>query len=286
MITTPTKSETPTIYIHPARGWIGLNLSDLWAYRELIYFLTWRDIKVRYKQAVLGVGWAMIQPLMTMVIFTVIFGGFAKLPPDAGMPLSWYPVFSYAGLLPWGLFQNALQRSGISLVGSANLLTKVYFPRLIIPIAAVGAGLVDFMISFLIMGGLMLYFQVPFSWNWLWLPLLVVFTLMTALAIGLWLSALNVQYRDVQQMIPFLLTVWMYASPVAYSIDIIQVSPFWRMVYGLNPMAGVIQGFRWALLGSNPPDGLMVVSVIVVIVLLVSGLFYFRRMERNFADKV
>ena len=286
MITTTTKHETPTIYIHPARGWIGLNLADLWAYRELIYFLTWRDIKVRYKQAVLGVGWAMIQPLMTMVIFTVIFGGFAKLPPDAGMPQSWYPVFSYAGLLPWGLFQNALQRSGVSLVGSANLLTKVYFPRLIIPIAAVGAGLVDFMISFLIMGGLMLYFQVPFSWNWLWLPLLVVFALMTALAIGLWLSALNVQYRDVQHMIPFLLTVWMYASPVAYSIDIIQVSPFWRMVYGLNPMAGVIQGFRWALLGSNPPDGLMAVSVVVVIVLLVSGLFYFRRMERNFADTV
>jgi lipopolysaccharide transport system permease protein len=286
MITTTTRIETPIVFIRPARGWIPLNLRDLWAYRELIYFLTWRDIKVRYKQAFLGIGWAALQPLGTMLIFTVIFGRLLKLPPDAGLPPEWYPVFSFAGVLPWQLFQGALQRAGISLVGNSNLLTKVYFPRLIIPIAAVVAGLVDFCISFAIMIGLMVIYGVPFGWNMLWLPLLTILALTTALSIGLWLSAMNVQYRDIQHMIPFLLQAWMYASPVAFSIDAINVSPTWRLIYGLNPMAGVIQGFRWALLGSAPPDGLMAVSIGVVVLLLVSGLFYFRRVERNFADTV
>lgn len=281
-----TRSATPTIYLRPARGWIGLNLADLWAYRELVFFLTWRDIKVRYKQAALGIGWAVLQPLMTMVIFSVIFGRFAGLSPDPGIPQDWYPVFTFAGILPWQLFQGALQRAGVSLVGNSNLLTKVYFPRLIIPISAVGAGLVDFAISFLVMVGLMIFFGVPFSWNLLWLPLLVLLVIATALAVGLWLSAMNVQYRDIQHMIPFLLQAWMYASPVAYSINMIEVSPTWRLVYGLNPMAGVIQGFRWALLGSQPPDALMLVSVAIVLALLVSGLYYFRRMERHFADTV
>lgn len=280
------KTDYPTVYLRPSRGWIGLNLADLWAYRELIFFLTWRDVKVRYKQAVLGIGWAALQPILTMVIFTIIFGRFANLPPDSGIPRDWYPVFSFAGILPWQLFQGALQRSGVSLVGNANLLTKVYFPRLIIPIAAVGAGLIDFLVSFLVMMALMVYFGVPFTWNLLWLPFLVLLTLLTALAVGLWLSALNVQYRDVQHMIPFLLQAWMYASPVAYSIDIINVSSTWRLVYGLNPLAGVIQGFRWVLLGSNPPDQLMLVSVAMVVVLFISGLFYFRRMEQHFADTV
>jgi lipopolysaccharide transport system permease protein len=286
MMTLTSKTESPTVYIRPARGWIGLNLTDLWAYRELVFFLTMRDIRVRYKQAILGIGWAILQPLMTMLIFTFIFGTLAKLPPDAGIPAVWYPVFSFAGVLPWQLFQGSLQRSGISLVGNSNLLTKVYFPRLIIPIAAVGAGLVDFCISFLVMIGLMFYFKVPFTLNLLWLPLFVLLALMTALSVGLWLSALNVQYRDIQHMIPFMLQAWMYASPVAYSIDIVNVSPIWRLVYGLNPMAGVIQGFRWAIIGSNPPDALMFVSVIVVILLMISGLYYFRRMERHFADTV
>lgn len=283
---TVNKKEFPVTYLRPARGWIALNLSSLWAYRELVYFLTWRDIKVRYKQAALGVTWAIIQPIVNMVIFTLIFGRLAGMKTDAGIPQQWYPIFSFAALLPWQLFQGALQRAGISLVGNANLLTKIYFPRLIIPVSAVAAGLVDFLFSFLVLAVLMVYYRVPFTWNMLWLPALVLLALAAALAVGLWLSALNVQYRDVQHMIPFLLQAWMYASPVVYSIDLIPVHGPWRLIYGLNPMTGVIQGFRWALLGSQPPDRLMVVSVVMVIVLLVSGLFYFRRMERTFADMV
>jgi lipopolysaccharide transport system permease protein len=263
-----------------------LNLPALWAYRELVYFLTWRDIKVRYKQAALGVAWAIIQPVVHMVIFTLIFGRLAGLKTDAGVPQEWYPIFSFAALLPWQLFQGALQRSGISLVGNANLLTKVYFPRLIIPFSAVAAGLVDFGFSFLVLAGLMVYYQVPFTWNLVWLPAFIALALAAALAVGLWLSALNVQYRDVQHMIPFLLQAWMYASPVVYSIDMIPAEGPWRLLYGLNPMTGVIQGFRWALLGSRPPDRLLVVSAVMVAALLLSGLFYFRRMERNFADMV
>ena len=283
---TVSKKELPVTYLRPVRGWISLNLSALWAYRELVYFLTWRDIKVRYKQAALGISWAIIQPVVHMVIFTVIFDRLVGVKTDANIPQDWYPIFSFAALLPWQLFQGALQRSGISLVGNANLLTKVYFPRLIIPFSAVAAGLVDFGASFLVLTGLMVFFKVPFTWNLLWLPLLVLLALMTALAVGLWLSALNVQYRDVQHMIPFLLQAWMYASPVVYSIDLIPAEGPWRLLYGLNPMSGVIQGFRWALLGGNPPDLIMLVSVLMVIVLLVSGLYYFRRMERNFADMV
>jgi lipopolysaccharide transport system permease protein len=221
-----------------------------------------------------------------MIIFTLIFGRLAGLPTDAGIPQAWYPIFSFAALLPWQLFQGALQRSGISLVGNANLLTKVYFPRLIIPLSAVAAGLVDFFISFLVLMGLMAYFGVPLTWKIMWLPPLIVLALLAALAVGLWLSALNVQYRDVQHMIPFLLQAWMYASPVVYSIDMIPADGPWRMIFGLNPMTGVIQGFRWALLDGSSPDRLMFVSVLMVLLLLVTGLFYFRRMERNFADMV
>ena len=271
----------PTLVIEPSRGWVSLRLRELWAYRELLFFLAWRDVTVRYKQAALGVAWAVLQPLLTMVIFSVIFGQLARLPSD-GIP---YPVFSYVALLPWQLFAGALQRAGTSLVGNANLLTKVYFPRLIIPISAVAAGLVDFAIAFVVLLGLMLWYKITPTWAILWLPLLVVLALLTALAVGLWLSALNVQYRDVQHAIPFLIQAWMYASPVAYSAGLIP-SGKWRILYGLNPLAGVIQGFRWALLGGKPPDELMLVSVVMVIVLLVTGLFYFRRMERTFADVV
>ncbi|MBI5649290.1 MAG: ABC transporter permease [Chloroflexi bacterium] len=271
----------PVKIIEPSRGWAPLNLRELWAYRELLYFLTWRDVKVRYKQAALGVAWAVIQPVMTMVIFSVIFGNLAKLPSD-GIP---YPVFSYVALLPWQLFAGSLQRAGTSLVGNANLLTKVYFPRLIIPLAAIGAGLVDFAIAFVVLIGLMLYFGIIPTLAIITLPLFILLAVLTALAVGLWLSALNVQYRDVQHLIPFMIQAWMYASPVAYSAGLIPSGP-WRLVYGLNPLAGVIQGFRWALLGAAPPDEMLWVSVAVVLVLLVSGLYYFRRMEQTFADVV
>lgn len=271
----------PMIVYEPTQGWSSLRLGDLWHYRELLYFLTWRDIKIRYKQTALGVAWVVLQPLITMVIFSVIFGQLAKLPSD-GIP---YPVFSYAALLPWGLFSGALQRAGTSLVTNANLITKVYFPRLVIPVSAVGAGLIDFVISFVVLLGLMLYYRITPTWMIFTVPLFALLAILTTLAVSLWLSALNVQYRDVQYMIPFLIQAWMYASPVAYSAGLIPTGR-WRIIYGLNPLAGVIQGFRWALLGGNPPDELMIISVVMVLLLLVSGLFYFRRMERTFADVV
>lgn len=268
--------------IKPTSGWVALNLRDLWKYRELIYFLVWRDIKVRYKQAVLGIGWAIIQPILTMVIFSIIFGRFGKLPTDQSLP---YPLFTFVALLPWGLFANALQRSGTSLVGSAHLITKIYFPRLIIPISAVVGGIVDFAISFVILLLMMAYYKVYPTWNMLWTIPLTLLTLITALAVGLWLSALNVRYRDVQQMIPFLVQAWMYASPVAYSAKII-TERTWQLIYGLNPLTGIIQGFRWALLGGTPPGELMWISSTVMVILFVSGLYYFRRMEKTFADTV
>jgi lipopolysaccharide transport system permease protein len=274
-------TEIPVVYLRPPKGWSALNLKDLWYYRELVYFMTWRDIKVRYKQAVLGVSWAILQPLLTMVIFSVIFGNLAKLPSDGTN----YALFSYAGLLPWNLFASALSRSSTSLVGNSNLLTKVYFPRLIIPLSSVLAAFVDFTLSFLVMLGLMAYFKVWPTWTMLWLIPLAFLAILTAMSIGIWLSALNVQYRDVQQMVPFLVQAWMYASPVAYSASLIPTGT-WQLIYGLNPMAGVIQGFRWALLGGNPPDKLLLISISVVIVILISGLFYFRKMERTFADTI
>ncbi|HEX9115673.1 MAG TPA: ABC transporter permease, partial [Anaerolineae bacterium] len=217
----------PVIRIQPSRGWVSLRLRDLWAYRELLVFLTWRDVKVRYKQAVLGVAWAVLQPLLTVAIFSVIFGRLARLPSD-NIP---YPVFSFVALLPWQLFAGALQRSGVSLVNSSSLLTKVYFPRLIIPISAVSVGLVDFAISFVIALGLMAVYGIGLSWRMIWVLPLVLLALLTALSVGLWLSALNVQYRDVQQAIPFLVQAWMYASPVAYSAGLIPGGR-WRLIYG------------------------------------------------------
>jgi lipopolysaccharide transport system permease protein len=274
-------AEDVTI-IKPSRGWVALNLSDLWKYRELVYFLIWRDIKVRYKQAALGVGWAILQPILTTVIFSVIFGKFGKLPTDNSIP---YPLYTFVALLPWQLFANALQKAGTSLVGSSNLITKIYFPRLIIPISAVAGGLVDFAISLVIFCGMMIFYKVPLTWNFFWIIPFLLLTLITALAVGLWLSALNVRYRDVQQMIPFLVQVWMYASPVAYSAKLI-TERAWQLVYGLNPMTGIIQGFRWALLGGTPPGELMMISAAVMILLFITGLYYFRRMEKTFADTV
>ena len=274
-------NQAPVIYLRPSRGWLSLDFKELWRYRELIFFLTWRDIKVRYKQAVLGIAWAVLQPLLTMLIFTVIFGVLLKTPSQ-GLP---YPLFALSALLPWQLFATALQRSSISLVGNANLITKIYFPRLAIPLSSVMAALVDFGVSFIVLLAVMAYYGFWPGWNILWTIPMTLLTLLTALSVGLWLSALNVQYRDVQHMVPFIIQVWMYASPIVYPIETIPAG-LWRSLYGLNPMVGLIQGFRWALLGGTPPDITLLVSSGMVLVLLVSGLFYFRRMEKTFADVV
>lgn len=269
------------IHIQPSRGWAPLDLKEIWRYRELLFFLTWRDIKVRYKQTALGAAWAVLQPLLTMVIFSVIFGNLAKLPSD-GIP---YPIFTYTALLPWQLFAFALGNSSNSLILNQNLVSKVYFPRLVIPIAALLPGLVDFCISFVVLIGLMIYYHIGLSLRILALPLFLVLALVTAIGLGLWLSALNVQYRDVRYTVPFLTTFWQYATPIAYASTLIPER--WRLLYSLNPMTGVVEGFRWALLGTANGVGPMIwIAVLVDLVILVGGLFYFRRMEDGFADVI
>ena len=269
------------VTLRPAKGWLGIDLKELWHYRELIYFLTWRDIKVRYKQAVLGIAWSVLQPVLTTAIMTVVFGLLLKVNSD-GLP---YPVFALSALLPWHLFQLSLQKSSISLVGNANLLTKVYFPRVIIPFSSVLAAMVDFGISLVLLFITMAIYRLPLTWNVLWVIPLTLLTVLAALAVGLWLSALNVQYRDVQQMVPFLIQIWMYATPIVYPITTIPEGTF-RYIYSLNPMVGVVQGFRWAFFGGTPPDMTLIISSAAVLVLLVTGLFFFRRMEKTFADVV
>ena len=265
------------------RGWAALNLRELWKYRELIYFLTWRDILVRYKQAVFGVLWAVLQPLATMVVFTLVFNkGLGVQSPSSAIP---YAVFSFSGLLPWNYFSGALSRSGTSLVGNSNLLTKVYFPRLVIPISAVLGGLVDLGIAFVVLIGLMLAYGLTPTWHVIFLPLFVLLAFATALGVSLWLSALNVLYRDVGYAIPFLVQLWFFVSPVIYSVKNIPAGPL-RVAFALNPMTGVIGGFRWALLGEQFPSGYLWISSAVMVVLFATGLFYFKRMERVFADVV
>ena len=273
--------DVQAIEIAPSRGWEALDLRGVWEYRELVWFLIWRDIKVRYKQASLGIAWAVIQPVMTMLVFTLIFGRLAQLPSD-GLP---YPVFTFTALLPWQLFSGALTGSANSVVNSASLISKVYFPRLVIPIASVMATLVDFSISFGVLLGLMAWYGISLRLAVVVLPLLVMLALAIALAVGLWAAALNVRYRDVRHVMPFVVQFWLLASPVAYSTSLI-TSPAWRAVYSLNPMVGVIEGFRWAVLGSTPPSVLMVPSVLVTGVLLAGGLFFFRRTEASFADVI
>jgi len=269
------------IHIAPSRGWVSLRLGELWAYRELLYFLVWRDVKVRYKQTVLGAAWAVIQPFFTMVVFSLFFGRLAGVPSD-GIP---YPIFSYAALVPWTFFANGLAQSANSLVGSANLIQKVYFPRLVVPISAVLAGVVDFALAFAVLLGMMLYFGTVPTANAIWLPALLLLAFVTALGVGLWLSALNVQYRDVRYTVPFLTQFWMFATPIAYSSSLLPEP--WRTLYGLNPMVGVVEGFRWALLGTQTrPGPVVAASALAAGLLLVSGACYFRRMERTFADVV
>ena len=273
--------ELPTFFIRPQTGWTAAGLKELWEYRELLYFLTWRDIKVRYKQTVLGAAWAIIQPFFMMVVFSLFFGYLAKVPSD-GIP---YPIFAYCALLPWQLFAHALTESSNSLVANERLITKVYFPRLVVPISAVLGGLLDFAIAFVILLLMMAYYGVRPTWAIVTLPAFLLLAMLTALGVGLWLSALNVKYRDVRYTITFLIQFWLFATPVAYSSSIVPAR--WRALYGLNPMAGVVEGFRWALLGkSEGPGALLAVSVAVVILLLIGGLYYFRRMEAEFADVV
>lgn len=274
--------QLPHLRIEPSKGWVSLQLRELWAYRELLYFLTLRDIKVRYKQTVLGATWAIIQPLMTMIVFSLFFGELAQIPSD-GVP---YPVFSYAALVPWTFFANGLSMSSNSLVGSANLIRKVYFPRLVIPISTVLAGTIDFILAFIILILLMFYYGILPTNNVIFLPLFLLLAFITSLGTGLWLSAMNVQFRDVRYTVPFLTQFWMFVTPIAYPSTLID-NEVLRAIYGINPMAGVVEGFRWALLGTDTAPGTVIlVSYLAAVVLFVTGLFYFRRMEKNFSDVV
>lgn len=272
--------------IQPSKGWAKLGLRELWRYRELLYFLTWKDVLIRYKQAVLGVAWAVLQPVLTMVVFTLIFN--RLLGAGTGGYDVPYEVFVYAGLLPWQLFAGSLQRSGTSLVGNAHLITKVYFPRLVIPSSAVLAGLPDFLISSVVLAILMAVYQVAPTWQVVFLPFLVLLAMLTALGVALWLSALNVLYRDVQYIIPFMVQLWMFLTPVMYPLDRVKekLPEQLHVLFYLNPMTGVVGGFRWALFGDQPPSQLIWVSAAMVLVVFVGGLYYFRRMERVFADIV
>src|SRR5215471_1918379 len=271
----------PVLRIEPSKGWVSLKLHEFWEYHELLYFLIWRDVKVRYKQTALGAAWAIIQPFFTMVIFSLFFGQLAKIPSD-GVP---YPIFSYAALVPWMFFAHGLTQAPTKLVGSADLIKKVYFPRLAIPIAAVLSGIVDFALVFLVLLGMMLYYSILPTLNALWLPLLLLLALVTSLGVGLWLSALNVQYRDVQYVIPFLTQFWLFATPIAYPSSLLHEP--WRTIYGLNPMVGVIEGFRWALLGTDTAPGpIILASSVASLSILIGGALYFRRMEKTFADVV
>jgi lipopolysaccharide transport system permease protein len=276
-----TSSALNEIVVEPTHGWFHLRLKELWEFRELLFFFTWRDIAVRYKQTVLGASWAIIQPVMTMIIFSIIFGRLAKLPSD-GIP---YPIFSYTALLPWQLFSSGVGNASASLISNQNMITKTYFPRLILLISTVISGLVDFALSFLVLLVMMVFYKISFSWRILVLPVFILLALTTALAVGMWLAVFNVRFRDVKYITSFLMQFWQYATPVAYSISLIPAQ--WRTLYGLNPMTGVIGGFRWAMLAQSFDLGpIVIVSVIVVILLFLGGLVYFQGMEKTFADVV
>jgi lipopolysaccharide transport system permease protein len=274
--------DVPITRIEPSKGKVSLGLRELWQYHELLYFLTWRDIKVRYKQTVLGASWAILQPFLTMVIFTLFFGRLAKMPSD-GIP---YPIFSYAALVPWTFFATGITKASNSLVGGQNLLKKVYFPRLAMPIASVASGIVDFCLAFMVLIVMMLYFGIVPTIYILWLPLLMLLAFVTSLGVSLWLAALNVKFRDVRHTVPFIVQAWLFATPIVYPSSLIE-NDFWRVLYAINPMVGVVEGFRWALLGTDTAPGpMIVVSSLAAVILLVGGSIYFRRVEKTFADVV
>lgn len=276
-----THEDIPWRRLKASNGWVSLKLGELWEYRELLYFFVWRDIKVRYKQTVMGASWAIFQPFFTMVIFSLFFGKLAKVPSD-GLP---YPIFSYAALVPWTFFANSLSQASNSLVNNARMLKKIYFPRLTMPLASVLAGVVDFILAFVVLLGMMLFYGLVPDGKVVWLPLFLFIALVTSLGVGTWLSAMNVQFRDVRYIVPFLTQAWLFITPIAYPSSLL--SEPWRTLYGVNPMAGVVEGFRWALLGTDTAPGPMIgVSGLVAVVMLVSGIFYFRRMEKTFADVI
>lgn len=272
-------AQAGVLVIEPTRGWVDLKLGELWAYRELLYFLAWREVKVRYKQTAIGVAWAVLQPLLTMLVFSLFFGHLAKMPSD-GIP---YPLFALAALVPWNFFANGLAQSANSLVGTSNLITKVYFPRLAIPISSILSGVFDFLIALVLLVALMLFYGSVPRWTVLWLPAFLLLALVTVMGVGFWLSAVSVEYRDVRHAMPFLIQFWMFATPIAYPSSLLHEP--WRTLYGLNPMVGVVEGFRWALFGKGPAPAPMIgVSALAALVMLITGGFYFRRMERTFAD--
>ncbi len=278
---TPGYEKVRVIRIEPSKGWVSLQLKELWEYRELLYFLIWRDVKVRYKQTALGAAWAIIQPFFTMIVFSIFFGRLGKIPSDE-VP---YPIFSFAALVPWTFFSQGLSKASNSLVGSSNLIKKVYFPRLAVPIAAVLSGIIDFVLAFIVLIGMMFYYGIVPTMNVIWLPFLLLLALITSLGVSLWLSALNVRFRDVQHIIPFLTQFWLFATPIAYPSSLL--SEPWRTLYGINPMVGVVEGFRWALLGTGTAPGpIIIISSLVAVSLLMSGTLYFRHFEKTFADVV
>lgn len=275
------RPETKEIVVTPPSGWFNLRLQEAWEFRELLYFLVWRDIKIRYKQTLLGATWAVIQPALTMILFSIIFGKLAKMPTE-GIP---YPIFSYTALLPWQLFARALSDASLSLVNNQHMITKIYFPRLFLPAASVIGGLIDFGVAFLILLGMLAYYHVSFSWHTAFLPLFLLLAVTSAMAAGLWLSALNVRYRDIKYATPFMLQLWLYATPIAYSSSLIPKQ--WMNLYRINPMVGVVDGFRWALLNQSfELNSLFISSIVSVIIFFVSGVIYFQRMEQTFADLI
>ncbi len=273
--------SSSAVVIEPSKGWFDLKLKLVWDYRELLYFLAWRDLKARYAQMVMGLAWAVIQPLFMMLVFTVIFSSIARIPSD-GIP---YPIFSYSALVPWSYFAKSLDRSGFSVVAESNLITKVYFPRVIVPLAATLGGLLDFGIAFLMLIGMMMWFGMTLTWTMVMVPFFLTVAVVASLGVSLWLSALYVKYRDIGAVVPLLTQVWMFATPVAYPVSMVPEQ--WRLLYGLNPMVGVIEGFRWALLGTPAPDPSMLgLNVVVILIMFVCGIAFFNRMANTFADVI
>jgi lipopolysaccharide transport system permease protein len=280
VVNTKTRHDQQTVILRPPNKWLTLGIGELWRYRELVYFMTWRNLKVRYKQTVLGFLWAILRPFLAMVVFSIFFGDFAKVPTD-GIP---YPIFSYSALLPWELLSMAIVHASLSLVQSSNMVTKIYFPRLIMPMASVLSGVVDFFIAFIVLFVMMLVYHIQITTSLLMLPLFLIMTIVTALGAGFWLSALNVLYRDVNYILPFLNQMWFFLSPITYASSIVPSK--YHILYALNPMKGIVDGFRWSILGTNPPNAEFFISLGMAFILFISGLLYFRRMERTFADMI